>query len=225
MRSLFNLFYPKTCKACDTALDYGEDIICTSCRHKLPVTGFHYVTEEPIQKLLYGRTAITLGTALFYFEKKTLVQNLIHNLKYRGDKSISAFLGRWLGRELAEVETYTSIDCVVPVPLHPGRMRKRGYNQVAGFGKEIAKSLDAQYIDNILIRTRATRTQVFMGRSSRSKDVLQSFDIKNKEALKGKHILLVDDLITTGGTIEGCCLALNQTPNIEISVAVMAIAQ
>ena len=225
MRSLFNLFYPKTCKACDTVLDYGEDIICTSCRHKLPVTGFHYVTEKPIQKLLYGRADIELGTALFYFDKKTLVQNLIHNLKYRGDKSISTFLGKWLGKELAELESYRQIDCVVPVPLHPKRKRKRGYNQVSGFGKAIAKAINADYVDDALLRTKSTRTQVFMGRATRSKDVLNSFDIKAVTNLQDKHILLVDDLITTGGTIEGCYLALKKIKNVKISVAVMAIAQ
>ncbi|MEH6408132.1 MAG: ComF family protein, partial [Leeuwenhoekiella sp.] len=139
MKSLFNIFYPATCKACDAALKYGENMICTSCRHELPVTAMHYRTQQPIQKLLYGRAKIELGTALFYFDKKSLVQNLIHNLKYRGDQSISGFLGKWLGSELAQIPEYKKIDCVIPVPLHKSRRRKRGYNQVTGFGKEIAQ--------------------------------------------------------------------------------------
>tara|TARA_R110002020_G_scaffold282164_1_gene497770 strand:- start:126 stop:806 length:681 start_codon:yes stop_codon:yes gene_type:complete len=224
VRALFNLFYPKSCKACDDPLVYGEDMICADCRHYLPVTHLHYGTQIPIQKLLYGRVEIHLGTSLFYFDKKSRVQQLIHNLKYRGHEKISSFLGKWLGSELSEIDAYEKIDCVVPVPLHKTRRRERGYNQVAGFGKAIAVALDIPYVDDVLYRTKSTKTQVFLSRKLRSADVIDSFDIKEEKILKGKHILLVDDLITTGGTIEGCALALQKIPGCKISVAVMAIA-
>ncbi|WP_236638690.1 ComF family protein [Leeuwenhoekiella aestuarii] len=181
-------------------------------------------TYNPIKKLLRGRTTLELATALFYFDKKTRVQQLIHNLKYRGQERLSAFFGNWLGTELIEIEAYQHIDCIVPVPLHNRRLKERGYNQVAGFGKAIAKALEKPYCDTVLYRKKATRTQVFLNRGLRSTEVIDSFDVLETESLAGKHILLVDDLITTGGTVEGCAIALQKIPGIKLSVAVMAIA-
>ena len=225
MKSLLKLFFPDQCSACDELLSEGEAFVCTSCRHTLPVTHLHTTTLNPIQKLLYGRTTIHLEAALFYFDKKTRVQQLIHNLKYRRQEQLSPFMGNWLGSQLAEAPAFAAIDCVIPVPLHKSRLRERGYNQVAGFGKAIAHCLNKPYYDAILYRTKATRTQVFLNRVFRGTEVLDSFAVTETASLQGKHILLVDDLITTGGTIEGCALALQQISDIKLSVAVMAIAQ
>ncbi|MEO2082143.1 MAG: ComF family protein [Leeuwenhoekiella sp.] len=225
MKSLLKLFFPEQCSACETILSEGEQLICTSCRHALPVTHLHTTTQKPIKKLLYGRTSLNLEAALFYFDKKTRVQQLIHNLKYRGQEGLSDFLGQWLGAQLAEEAAFSQIDCVMPVPLHKSRLRERGYNQVAGFGKAIAQCLNKPYYDHILYRTKATRTQVFLNRVFRGTEVLDSFAVTETASLQGKHILLVDDLITTGGTVEGCALALEKIPEIKLSVAVMAIAQ
>ncbi|WP_035899898.1 ComF family protein [Leeuwenhoekiella sp. MAR_2009_132] len=222
--SLLKLFYPDQCSACDELLGIGEKLICTSCRHALPLAHFHTTTYNPILKLLYGRTSVENAAALFYFDKKTRVQHLIHNLKYKGQERVSAYLGEWLGSELMATEAFKTIDCVIPVPLHKKRLKARGYNQVAGFGKAIATALQKPYLDDVLYRTKATNTQVFLGRSFRSTEVIDSFALRENNTLAGKHILLVDDLITTGGTVEGCALALNTTTNIKLSVAVMAIA-
>jgi len=224
LRHLFNLFFPPVCLACDEVLQPGEKLVCTQCRHDLPVTGLHYTTQKPIHELLYGRVEIEQAAALFYFDKKSKVQQLIHNLKYRNQEGISGFLGKWLGFELAALKAYQDIDCVIPVPLHKSRLRERGYNQVTGFGQEIAKSLNIPLETDTLVRSKKTKTQVFMTRLSRSKEVIHSFEVGTVEKLRGKHILLVDDLITTGGTMEGCAIALQKIPNIKISIAVMAIA-
>ncbi len=224
LQPLFNLFFPASCMACDEVLQPGEKLICTQCRHDLPVTGLHYTTQKPIHELLYGRVEIEHASALFYFGKKSKVQQLIHNLKYRNHEELSSFLGKWMGFELAPLESYQEIDCVVPVPLHRSRLRERGYNQVTGFGKEIAEQLEIPFEANILLRNKKTKTQVFMSRISRSQEVLHSFEVRELKKLRGKHILLVDDLITTGGTMEGCALALQKIPDIKISIAVMAIA-
>ncbi|HEA30412.1 MAG TPA: ComF family protein [Leeuwenhoekiella sp.] len=224
LRPLFNLFFPAICLACEELLQTGEKLLCTQCRHDLPVTGLHYTTQKPIHELLYGRVEIEHATALFYFDKKSKVQQLIHNLKYRNHEEISGFLGKWLGFELAFLTDYRAIDCVIPVPLHKSRLRARGYNQVTGFGKALADQLHVPLVTEILFRKRNTKTQVFMSRLSRSKDVIASFDVNELNQLRGKHILLVDDLITTGGTMEGCAVALQQIPGIKISIAAMAIA-
>ena len=223
LRPLFDLFFPAGCLACGEMLQPGEKMICTRCRHELPVTGLHYTTQKPIHELLYGRVEIELATALFYFDKKSKVQQLIHNLKYRDHERISGFLGKWLGFELATIKAYQDIDCVIPVPLHKSRLRERGYNQVTGFGEAIAKKLGVPFVTETLFRNKKTKAQVFKSRISRSKEVLDSFDVKNLRSLRGRHILLVDDLITTGGTMEGCALALLKIPDIKISIATMAM--
>ena len=152
------------------------------------------------------------------------MQQLLHNLKYRGHEEISAYLGNWLGSQLTHLENYKTIDAVIPVPMHPKKMKTRGYNQVEGFGKALAQHLHCAYVNQILTKTTNTKTQVFKNRFLRSEKVLEAFDVVDTESLKGKHILLVDDIITTGATLEACALALQKIPNIKLSIATMAIA-
>ena len=224
MKALLNLFYPDLCPACTGILSQGERFICTPCRHDLPLTGFHELQQSPIHKLLMGRVPLEQAAALFYFEKKSKVQNLIHNLKYRNQEKISGQLGKWMGEELRHSDRFNDIDGVMPVPLHRLRKHKRGYNQVDGFALEIAKALNTTVVKDVLYHKKSTSTQVFLKRESRSTSVLKSFAVRQPNTLCGKHILLVDDLITTGGTVEGCYLALKQIEGLKISVAFMAMA-
>jgi len=200
-------------------------MICTHCRHTLPLTDFHRYNDPAIKKVFYGRLNIENATALFYFEKKGPVQELMHNLKYRGQAEISGFLGAWLGEDLKMLEAYKHIDAVIPVPIHPKKKRKRGYNQVEGFGKSLATALHASYVDTILVKSKNTKTQVFKGRFTRSDEILDAFSIVMDHTLEGKHLLLCDDILTTGATLESCALQLLKIPNIKLSIAVMAIAQ
>ena len=223
--NLLNLFFPKVCYACSNLLLDNEKHICTTCRHDLPVTNFHFEDTKAIKKVLYGRVKLELGTSLLKFEKKGIVQHLLHNLKYKGHETIGKVLGEWLGNELKTIEAYNTIDIVIPVPLHKRKLRKRGYNQVKLFGLEIAKALEVEYVDTVLLKTTATKTQVFKKRIARWDNSNEVFTIENKSLVEGKHILLVDDIITTGATIEACSNVLNKAENIKISVATMAIAQ
>jgi ComF family protein len=224
VKNLLNLFFPKVCEACNGALADNELVICTKCRHDLPVTNFHFENIDTVKKVVYGRVKLEQATALLHFSKKGVVQQILHNLKYRGHQDISGFFGRWLGAELKTIEAYKTIDVVVPVPLYKTKMRQRGYNQVEQFGKSIAEALNSDYNDRVLIKTKSTKTKVFKGRLSRWNDDGAVFAISNNSSLKGKHILLVDDIITTGATAEACATELLKIDNIKLSLATMAIA-
>ncbi len=223
IKNLLNLFFPQVCFACHSLLSDGESDICTECRHAIPVTNYHYNDDDTVEKVFHGRVKIECGTALFQFHKKGIVQQLIHNLKYRGYEQIGKTLGQWLGYELNDSKKFNSIDYVIPVPLHKKKLRKRGFNQVAKFGQEIAKAINAEYLDDVLLKSSSTQTKVFRARWARWSADKSVFVIKNGERLKGKHLLLVDDIITTGATIEDCCNVLQEQSNVKISVATMAI--
>lgn len=223
-KPIVNLFFPKVCFACLNLLHDNEDTICVNCRHDLPVTNFHFDNDDTVAKVLYGRAKIEQGTALFRFEKKGLVQQLIHGLKYRGYENIGALLGNWFGSELKTLEHYQNIDVVIPVPLHKKKLRKRGYNQVAKFGQQLAKALDAEYNDKVLVKVTNTASQTTKQRFTRWINNDELFAIVNMGAIENKHLLLVDDLITTGATLEACITVLNKAKNIKISIATMAIA-
>lgn len=224
LRYLQDLFFPPSCKSCSEHLQSSETFLCTSCRHHLPLTNYHKHNDEAIKKLFYGRLKLENATSLFHFEKRGGVQQLMHKLKYKGDKKISSFLGEWLGYELAQNSNYTQVDLVVPVPIHPKKRKTRGYNQVDGFAIAIAKHLHATYRDDILIKSKNTKTQVFKGRFTRSDEVFEAFSISNTKVGEAQHVLLVDDILTTGATLEACAIQLLKIPNIKLSLAVMAIA-
>lgn len=221
---LLDLFFPKVCFACNSKLDDNEAYVCTSCRHKLPITNYHLDLDLTVLKVFYGREKVEHATALLRFEKKGITQQLIHNLKYKGHENVGVFLGKWLGAELKTINDYKTINAVIPVPLHKNKLKKRGYNQVAKFAEEIAKQLDIEYVDNVLIKVSNTTSQVNKNRFSRWTNNKEFFTIKNKEKIHNKHILLVDDIITTGATMEACIAVLQKAKNVKVSVASMAIA-
>lgn len=224
LKSLVNLFFPKVCYACLNLLDDNEDTICVNCRFDLPVTNFHFNNDDSVKKVLYGRAKVENATALFRFEKRGLVQQLIHGLKYKGYENVGSFLGDWLGGELSTLEKYQAVDLVIPVPLHKSKLKKRGYNQVDKFGQQIAKALEIDYKDNVLKKETNTSSQVNKKRFARWNNSDELFTIQNAEVIENKHVLLVDDIITTGATLEACITVLNQVKSVKISIAAMAIA-
>lgn len=221
---MLNLFFPQVCEACNNVLADNELTLCVSCRHQLPVTNFHFENSETVKKIVYGRVKLENATALLHFSKKGIVQQLMHNLKYRGHEQVGELFGDWLGAELASLNAYKSVDVVIPVPLYKSKLRKRGYNQVTKFGKKIASALNAEYNDKVLVKIKATQTQVFKGRLKRWNDDGALFYISENQSLQNKHILLVDDIITTGATVESCATVLLKIDNIKLSLATIAIA-
>ncbi len=223
IKNLLNLFFPKVCLGCRNYLTDNELHICTTCRHQLPLTDFHFDRSNAVHKIMYGRVKLEEATALLHFSKKGIVQQLMHNLKYRGHEVVGQVLGEWLGEALKHSDAYKNIDVVVPVPLHKSKQKQRGYNQVDKFGSALAKALEADYDSSTLIKTSATKTQVFKDRLKRSSNSQTNFTISQFETLKNKHVLLVDDIITTGATLEACANVLFTIDNLKLSIATMAI--
>jgi len=222
IKDIFAVFFPETCLCCNENLLTNETIICLSCRHDLPLTNFSFEENNLIEKSFYGRIPLENATSLFYFFKKGNVQHLIHELKYKKQQQVGTFIGDWLGEQLAENHRFKTIDCIIPVPLHSKKLKKRGYNQVTTFGESLAKKLEIPYNPSILTRISSTKTQTKKLRLERWKNVQELFHVQNNLALENKHILLIDDVITTGATLEACYEALRHTKNLKISIACMA---
>lgn len=218
---MLNLLFPRVCVGCDSAISASESYLCVSCRHRLPVTNFHKSGNDILKNKFYGRFPIVHATALFHFQQRGLTQRLMHQMKYRGVKELSSLFGKWLGAELAEIQEFQQIQVVIPVPLHKQKLKKRGYNQVEGFGRELALALQVPYRDDILIKISKTGSQVFKTRILRF-DAEEVFSVQNLDEIKNLHVLLVDDIITTGATLENCALQLLKGENIKISVATIA---
>tara|TARA_B110001450_G_scaffold75416_1_gene71825 strand:+ start:2522 stop:3208 length:687 start_codon:yes stop_codon:yes gene_type:complete len=222
LQDLLNLFFPDLCIGCKEILIHQEKHLCVGCLHDLPLTNLHYSDSKLISNIFYGHVVLEHATALFYFPKEGVTRQLIHQLKYKNQRNISSYLGDWLGVELRECNYYNDVDVIIPVPLHKIKLKSRGYNQVAGFGKKIAETLNIDYNDTTLKRIKNTTTQTMKDRLTRLKNLETIFEISEFKTLEGKHILLVDDVITTGATIRACVKELNKIPNIKLSLAVMA---
>ena len=225
LKDLFYIFYPKLCANCENQLVANENILCTFCRHDLPLTNFENYTDNKVAKTFYGRVSIEKAYALFFFRKEGITKKLIHELKYKGNEDIGVFFGNWLGEVFAENNGFKEIDCIIPVPLHSKRKKERGYNQVYKFGLKISEHLQKPLIEHILLRKFAGKTQTFKSRFERFNDLDTKFFLKDTSYFENKHVLLVDDVITTGATIEACAKELQKTKNIKVSVLSIAFTE
>jgi len=202
----------------------NEDVICTHCRHEMPLTQYHLDTKNEAVKKFYGKIEIQHASAFLYFNKKGMVQELIHNLKYKGHEEIGNLLGGWYVEDLKELNLEIPFDVVIPVPLHKRKFKERGYNQVSTFGQALSKGLKISYDDAILFRKKYSKTQSKKNLLGRSENIENIFDVKFSEANHNKHFLLVDDVLTTGATLEACSRALLKIPGAKISIVCMAMA-
>lgn len=215
---------PRVCFGCNAHLRRGEELICTPCRNDLPFTEYTFNEENPVDRIFYGRIVVKKASSFLFFNENGKVQQLLHYLKYKNQEVIGTFLGDWYGQLLQEEGILpNTIDAVVPVPLHPKKLRRRGYNQVAGFARRLAHHLDAEYVGHILLKTANTKTQTKKGRIGRWQGDKELYTLSETDYLKNKHILLVDDVITTGATMELCARTLQKTPGTVIYLASMAV--
>jgi ComF family protein len=225
LNNILSIFFPKLCFACTQKMSGNEQIICTHCRHNLPLTNFHLIEDNPVKRIFLGRINIENATSFLLFQKKGKVQQLIHHLKYKGHEEIGSFFGSWMGQELALSEKYNSIDTVIPVPLHKRRQRKRGYNQVHKFAEQLALNLKCELSTKQLSRKVSTKRLVFKKRGERWDSLQNAFWVSNQEQFVNKHLLLVDDVVTTGATLEACANVLLKIPGTTISIATLAFTE
>lgn len=218
------LFFPRVCSACGNTLLRDEEVVCLTCRMTLPKTGYETFQDNPSAQLFYGRVRLNAVTSCYFFSKSGKVQHLIHELKYKGNHEAGVFLGQEIGRTIKDAPLFANIDCLVPVPLHPKRQRKRGYNQSEMIARGISQTTNIPISNNNLVRKVNTATQTHKTKEERYENVKDIFDVVNPDQLRGKHVLLIDDVLTTGATLTSCASKLLTIPDIKVSVATAACA-
>jgi ComF family protein len=224
LQALGNLFYPRLCLACADNQPPRHALLCVACQLQLPRTDYHLYQENTLTERFWGRVPLISGTAMYHFVKGGRAQHLLHQLKYEGKKDIGTLLGQWYGKELINSPWYRSVDAIVPVPLHPRRERQRGYNQSDVFAAGLAQSMHIPWIKTALARKIHTDTQTRKGRLDRFGNVAEVFEVRRPNLLQDKHLLLVDDVMTTGATLEACANGLLQVPGVTLSIATIGIA-
>ena len=225
LKNLINLFFPKACAGCNLFLQENELVLCTTCRYEIPLTNHHNIENNEVISRFYGRIPVEFASSLFYFHKKGIVQEMIHKLKYKGHQEIGEAIGYWYAGELKNKKEIKNIDVVIPVPLHKKRFKKRGYNQVTTFGKALASSLKIEFNETILERVIYSNTQVRKNIIDRSAIADSVFKTTIDAKWHNKHFLLIDDVITTGATLESCARELLKIPGARISIVCMAMTQ
>jgi ComF family protein len=224
VKDFFQLFFPNNCISCQSQLVRNEEIICTNCLYHLPRTNFHLREDNPVAKTFWGRVPLERATAYYYFGKGSKFRKLIHKLKYNGHREIGIFLGKHFAGELAKTGFLEDIQVIVPVPLHPAKERKRGYNQSFYIALGMSQASGIPLNTKTLLRVAESETQTRKGRFERWKNVGEIFSVKHHQTFENHHILLVDDVITTGATMEACTHTLLSIPGTRVSVAALAYA-
>lgn len=221
---LLALFFPKICLACGEQLALERDLLCLKCLHTMPRTGFHFEKENEFTNRFFGKLPVECATALFFFSKTGHTQQLLHQLKYRDKPELAVRLGRSLGHELRKSPLFQSVEVIVPVPMHPQKEWKRGYNQAEKFAEGLAEILELPLLDDGLRRLENRESQTHKNRSERFANANDLYTVGRSKALAGRHVLLVDDVLTTGATLASCGELILNEPGTRLSMATIAIA-
>ena len=221
--SILHLIFPHVCHGCGTDVLSVNHHLCLECLESLPQTDFHSFADNPMEKHFWGRLPIAHGTSQFYYTKESMMQKLMHEFKYRGNKELGLYLGRLLGRSLQN-SRFNDIDALVPLPLFPAKEKKRGFNQSLVLCEGITEILALPVLKDVIIRTTDTETQTKKNRIERWQNMEGKFELVDLQAVKGKHILLVDDVITTGATLEACGRELIKAGDLKLSIATLCFS-
>ncbi len=225
LENLFQLFYPKTCITCEKTLFSDEKIICIECRHDLPIICYTDFEKNNTSEVFKGKVEIYKAVSFLSYKKEGKTKELIHYLKYKNQQVVGSFLGNWFGRILKESHEFDDLFCVVPVPLHPSKYRKRGYNQLTLFGKRLSEHLNTSFQPDVLTCKKVSKTQTKKNRLQRYKSANTRFYLEKNNLPKNIHVLLIDDVITTGATLVACCKELLKIEGIKISIATISITE
>ncbi|MBT8301174.1 MAG: ComF family protein [Maribacter sp.] len=223
LNDIISILLPRVCFGCNARLNRGEYHLCTVCRNQLPLTEYSFNVENAVDRIFFGRNTIKKANSFLFFIENGIVKSLIHHLKYRNQQQIGTMLGDWHGQIIKENNYLDKIDYIIPVPLHPKKMKKRGYNQVSMFGMRLAHHLDAEFLENALVKTANTKTQTKKGRIGRWQNNRALYILNDPLQLENKNILLVDDVITTGATMQICANTLQKAKGVTVYVTSMAV--
>jgi len=219
---ILDLVYPKACAACDDDKPVRGSIFCMACMAGLPCTNYHLIEDNPFERHFWGRVKIKAGGALYYFVPGGRAQTLLHNIKYRRRSDYAVKVGQIYGHQLVMASRFQNISVVIPVPLHWRKLRKRGFNQSQSFAEGLSESMGISVDLDVLKRRRSTSTQTRKSRSARVLNVADAFDLQQSSRLEGRHVLLVDDVLTTGATLEACASKLLEIQGLKVSLATIA---
>ena len=223
-RGLLHLFYPQLCVACGADTPGGQVCFCLPCRTKLSPTEMHQHRENEFTERFWGRLRLEGGAAMYHFTRKSPIQRALHQLKYQNQPQVGVKIGREFGRVLLQSPVFRTVEGILPVPLHPRKERQRGYNQSAMLAQGLAEAMDLPVVTGALVRPLFTTTQTRKKRMERFENVGEVFAIRRSVDLRGRHLLLVDDILTTGATLESCGQLLLSVPGTTLSMATIAIA-
>ena len=219
-----HLFYPRLCEGCSRPLVATEKVLCISCGMQVSETGYHHIEDNETALRFAGRVPFIHATSYAWFTNDGLLQHLVHGLKYGNRKVTGYYLGRRFGMTLLETGWISTVDMIIPVPLHPAKKAKRGYNQSMFIAEGLGSVVNKPAFDNILLRVKDTESQTHKTRTERVNNMAGAFKIAKNVSLAGKHILICDDVLTTGATLEACALALMAEESVKISIATVGIA-
>ncbi len=222
---LTHIFYPRLCEGCSKPLLAEEQVLCLNCSiYNLPRTAYHHIHENETFMRFAGRVKVEKATSLAYFTPDGLLQHLLHGLKYDNKKEIGTYLGTQLGYDLLQTNWQIGIDAIIPVPLHPQKEAIRGFNQALLIAEAMDDVMKLPVLDKIVRRNRFTETQTQKTREERMENMQGAFEVVNEEKIQGKHILLIDDVLTTGATLEACAQCLLAVSGVKVSIATIGIA-
>ncbi len=224
LQGLGHMMFPTVCRSCGLPLQEMDDVVCISCLYQLPRTYYHKYAQNPVYQKFWGRIPAVQAFSFLHFQKGNVVQTLLHALKYSNRQDIGERLGYLFGKELTE-SGFHGPELIVPLPLHPNKLRARGYNQCDPIGRGLAKGTGIPLAsDGLVVRVVANPTQTRKSRFDRWTNVERIFEVKQPEKLDGKHILLIDDVVTTGSTLESCGHTLLEAGAGALSIATLASA-